>query len=60
MTVATIVVDMQVDFFANARPAAIRSKLAANTNALGAIARKCGPKAIWGYMSPHPWCASRL
>jgi nicotinamidase-related amidase len=47
VTVATIVVDMQVDFFANARLAAIRPKLAKNTNALAAMARAHGSAVIW-------------
>jgi nicotinamidase-related amidase len=47
VTVATIVVDMQVDFFANARLAAIRPKLARNTNALAAMARESRSKVIW-------------
>jgi nicotinamidase-related amidase len=42
VTVATIVVDMQVDFFALERLAANRPQLARNTNALAAMARENG------------------
>jgi nicotinamidase-related amidase len=47
VTVATIVVDMQVDFFANGHLRAIRPKLATNTNALAALAREYGSTVIW-------------
>ncbi len=47
MTVATIVVDMQVDFFANARLAASRPRLCRSTNALAAMARARGLAVIW-------------
>ena len=48
MTVATIFIDMQVDFFLpHPRPTRNRLQLAANVNALAAIARRNGSRVIW-------------
>jgi len=48
LTVATIIIDMQVDFFLpHPRLTQNRPKLTANINALAAIARRNGSPVIW-------------
>jgi nicotinamidase-related amidase len=47
MTVATVFVDMQVDFFSHLRLAANRQTLASNANALVRLARTNGSPVIW-------------
>jgi nicotinamidase-related amidase len=48
LTVATIFIDMQVDFFSpHPRLTRNRPKLTANVNALAAIARRNGSRVIW-------------
>jgi len=48
LTVATILIDMQVDFFLpHPRLTQNRPKLTANINALAAIARRNGSPVIW-------------
>jgi len=47
MTIATIFVDMQVDFFSHPRLAANRQTLASNANAVARLARDNGSPVIW-------------
>lgn len=47
MGTATLIIDMQVDFFAHAKLSRQRSALVAHTNALVASARHAGSPVIW-------------
>lgn len=47
LTTATLVIDMQVDFFSNPRLAGNRSRLVGNLNALVSGARRVGSPIIW-------------
>ncbi|MEZ2419013.1 cysteine hydrolase family protein [Luteibacter sp. RCC_6_2] len=47
MTVAALIIDMQVDFFAHPRLASRRAELVSRTNSLVAITRAAGCPVIW-------------
>lgn len=47
MTIATVFVDMQLDFFSHPRLAVNRQGLASNANALARLARANGSPVIW-------------
>lgn len=47
MTIATVFVDMQVDFFSHPRLAVNRQTLASNANALARLARANGSPVVW-------------
>jgi nicotinamidase-related amidase len=47
MTIATVFVDMQVDFFSHPRLATNRPTLASNANALARLTRDNGSSVIW-------------